>query len=74
MTATGECSKCRSPSSVINSRPVAAYIMRRRECPRCGNRWSTIEIREAYFVELRTLAAAVATFMKAAKENDRGDG
>lgn len=39
------CPKCGADSYVINTRAdESGRIRRRRECPFCGERWSTIEI------------------------------
>lgn len=71
MRPTGECSKCRSPSSVINSRPIGDNIVRRRECPRCGTRWNTVEIREERFAALLRLSKAVEALMVEAKDGGK---
>lgn len=37
--------QCRD-ARVVNSRPMPALfaVMRRRECARCGSRWTTLEV------------------------------
>lgn len=39
------CRKCDGFSHITNSRPSDEGRIRRRECAKCGHRWSTIEIR-----------------------------
>lgn len=38
------CPACGGRSSVIDSRPHESSIRRRRECKKCGQRWSTTEV------------------------------
>jgi hypothetical protein len=46
------CPHCQSNAShVVDSRPVANGVRRRRECERCGKRFTTLE-------HLRTVASA----------------
>ncbi len=35
---------CGKPSTVLDSRLTATTRRRRRECPKCGNRWTTFEV------------------------------
>jgi len=48
------CAKCDGFSHVIDSRPGDDGRIRRRECTKCRNRWSTIEIRLDDYRRLRT--------------------
>jgi transcriptional repressor NrdR len=43
------CASCQSPTRVLESRraPDGATVRRRRQCPRCGHRFTTFERREA---------------------------
>jgi ssDNA-binding Zn-finger/Zn-ribbon topoisomerase 1 len=41
----GTCQKCGETLNVIDSRKTATYTRRRKECPGCGDRFSTIETR-----------------------------
>jgi transcriptional regulator NrdR family protein len=44
---TSICPKCSTDSAVLDSRPKAdGVIKRRRKCKGCGYRWSTVEIIE----------------------------
>lgn len=38
------CTRCGAQSDVIDSRPRQLGFHRRRECPSCNRRWSTMEI------------------------------
>lgn len=44
MTTT--CQACGGLSQISNSRRTADNIRRRRECVKCGARWSTLEVTE----------------------------
>jgi len=48
------CDKCDGFSHVTDSRPSADGRIRRRECIKCGHRWSTFEIRLTEYQKLRT--------------------
>lgn len=43
-----DCPSCGAASVVTDSRPAKhlGAIRRRRRCPRCGRRWSTLEVLE----------------------------
>lgn len=41
------CPECRTRSNVLDSRLVRGAVKRRRECPKCGRRWTTHETADA---------------------------
>ena len=44
-----KCKKCGWDTYVVDSRPKDSIVQRRRSCPNCGERFSTIEIdRDVY--------------------------
>jgi len=60
----GRCS-CGGPSGVTDTRPRGNAIFRRRGCPKCGERWTTAEIRVAG--RHNTIEAAVVDALLIAK-------
>ena len=59
------CEQCGALSHITNSRPSDNFRLRRRECSKCGNRWSTVEIRKAQYDRL---AARKAWLMQLEKQ------
>lgn len=40
-----KCPTCgRNASIVLDSRKVRDYVKRKRECPKCGRKWTTYEL------------------------------
>ena len=49
------CPKCGCDrSKVIDIRDTTGMVKRRRKCPECGYRWSTVEVEKSAFDELIT--------------------
>jgi transcriptional regulator NrdR family protein len=64
-----ECPHCRSTNSrCTNSRPTDHFIRRRRECYDCGERWSTVEINEEEYNNLRNITLVSAQVFIGGKE------
>lgn len=38
------CPKCNTPTGVSDSRPVSGTVRRRRRCPACAHRFTTLEM------------------------------
>lgn len=38
--------ECGQPAEVLDSRRVNGYVRRRRQCKKCGIKWTTIELRQ----------------------------
>jgi transcriptional regulator NrdR family protein len=53
------CEKCSGFSHVTDSRPGKRGRIRRRECFKCGHRWSTTEIRTSEYEKLREPVAVM---------------
>lgn len=43
--------QCGGDSKVTDSRPHKKSIRRRRECLKCGTRWSTLEVKGEFVVD-----------------------
>lgn len=55
------CEKCGCEKSmVVDSRPCNNGIRRRRECEKCGSRWTTYEFTGKTLKSMKTKAAKVA--------------
>ena len=39
-----QCPKCKSDTNVVDSRPSGEEVRRRRQCAKCGYRFTTYEI------------------------------
>lgn len=64
-----KCPGCESEyNHVIDSRPSGDLIRRRRECEKCGNTFSTIEVSIARYEEETRLAKMAAALVKSAAE------
>lgn len=51
-----KCPKCSAANGrVIDSRPIAIGITRRRECDRCAHRWSTKEVDESTLMKMNKI-------------------
>jgi transcriptional regulator NrdR family protein len=67
------CPKCGSTTLVRNSRvrkqkwAKMARLGRRRVCPKCGYRYSTVEMPESEYLSLMGIRAALKQFLE---END----
>ena len=71
--------KCGAKSDVLDSRQENGTMRRRRRCPRCGARWSTLEVEASLRVsgpshrggepEATRGHSAVVTFFRAKKES-----
>jgi len=64
---------CGGESKVRDSRPLAAYVRRRRECLACGSRWTTYEtlIEPAPEINLVALQRFRELHMAAIQEIDK---
>lgn len=71
------CAKCKGDSSVKDSRPAAEYIRRRRECLKCGERWTTYEVRHLVgWANTRAILQSVEiiqSHLQAIKESAKND-
>lgn len=69
-----DCPKCRSGSHVTNSRQTHGTVRRRRECERCGHRWTTREISDEEWLALTegTRAEARSKASRKAQATRRG--
>lgn len=38
--------ECGGSTTILYSRPFAGNKLRRRQCSKCGQRWSTVEVRK----------------------------
>jgi transcriptional regulator NrdR family protein len=47
MSSIAWCEKCRTESEVYDTRKTPLGVHRRRKCPACGLRWTTLEIKDA---------------------------
>lgn len=45
------CPKCDFRTTVVDSRPSAGTIRRRRECDRCQHRWTTYEVSDDVYAQ-----------------------
>ena len=55
-----KCPKCKCKDSyVIDTRDTGAYIRRRRVCNKCGTRYSTFELSNAEYLELKAVKKMV---------------
>ena len=65
------CQRCDGDMHVTDSRPKKNRVLRRRECLKCGARYSTLEV----FVEdVRFLESAIRLFDKRAARGRRKEG
>lgn len=73
--ATGlVCEKCgHDKSYVVDCRPSADGIRRRRECENCGHRWTTYEFDRNMFLRLRNLGVKIGVREGAKAQNASGN-
>lgn len=63
------CPACRAVSSTVtNSRRDDDTVKRRRECTKCGERWSTFEVSEAAHQAITEVDAILARAQKAMRQ------
>lgn len=55
------CPLCQTAMAVTNSRPVEDGIRRRRGCPRCAHRLSTVEREEKSAIPMRLICPSCGT-------------
>lgn len=62
------CPKCKSDQlHCVDSRPAPDSVRRRRECPNCGHRFSTIEIQEERLADLEAMERTLLCLAKTEK-------
>lgn len=64
------CPKCRSKSFVLETRSSNDMVRRRRECPACDHRWTTLEAFDTD-TQVAKLDTTVSRQMKALQKRTR---
>jgi transcriptional regulator NrdR family protein len=65
-----QCSACNAHSDVLETRSIASQLRRRRQCPVCGDRWTTYETRADDVHAMRS-AEVVVRKMRALLDDGR---
>ena len=56
------CKECGGDSRIVDKRPAGEDVYRRRQCVKCGHRWTTYESREYSISQIRTLRSVQDDF------------
>jgi transcriptional regulator NrdR family protein len=61
-----KCPECGAETAVIDSRPALGTVRRRRECTACGHRFTTREVNQEDWENLREAARRAAVHRRIA--------